>query len=260
MTSQQLVSGLAINSKLAPDPICEPCLSGKMHANPFPLSESQTTCPLQLVHSDLHGPLPVRTHSGYRYWVSFIDDYTRFRVVFPLMAKSDTFEAFKVFKAYAENHLNAKIKALCDDKGGEYMSSAFLHFTTDAGISRQHTVRNRPQQNGVAERANRTMAEGVTAMLAESGLPLSFWGEALASFVHISICLPTASISTQTTPYQLWHGKKPDVAPFRVWGCLAYVHVQKDKRQSLGSHMHKCVFIGYPSGYKGWKFYDLASR
>ena len=65
-------------------------------------------------------------------------------------------------QSYAENHLNAKIKALCNDKGGEYMSSAFLHFTTDAGISRQHTVQNRPQQNGVAERANRTMAEGVT--------------------------------------------------------------------------------------------------
>src|SRR5882724_11525524 len=111
------------------------------------------------------------------------------------------------------------------------MSSAFLHFTTDAGIVRQHTVRNRPQQNGVAERANRTMAEGVTAMLAESGLPMSFWGEALASFVHVSNCLPTASISKQTTPYQLWHGRKPDVAPFRVWGCLAYVHVQKDKRK-----------------------------
>src|SRR5882724_3538704 len=140
------------------------------------------------------------------------------------------------------------------------MSSAFLHFTTDAGIVRQHTVRNRPQQNGVAERANRTMAEGVTAMLAESGLPMSFWGEALASFVHVSNCLPTASISKQTTPYQLWHGRKPDVAPFRVWGCLAYVHVQKDNRTSLGSHMQKCVFIGYPSGYKGWKFYDLASR
>src|SRR5882762_11254423 len=121
-------------------------------------------------------------------------------------------------------------------------------------------MRNRPQQNGVAEQVNRTMAEGVTAMLAESGLPLSFWGEALASFVHVSNCLPTASIAMQTTPYQLWHGRKPDVAPFRVWGCLAYVHVQKDKRQSLGSHMHKCVFIGYPSGYKGWKFYDLASR
>jgi len=74
--SQQLISGLGNSLKLTPDPICEPCLSGKMHTNPFPHSESQTSCPLELVHSDLHGPLPVRTHSGYHYWVSFIDHYT----------------------------------------------------------------------------------------------------------------------------------------------------------------------------------------
>ena len=84
-----------------------------------------------------------------------------------MKAKSDTFDAFKAFKAYAENHHNAKIKMLRDDKGGEYMSNAFLEFTTAAGIERQHTVRNRPQQNGVAERANRTISEALTAMLAE---------------------------------------------------------------------------------------------
>src|SRR5882762_6910555 len=140
MTSQQLVSGLVINSKLVPDPICKPCLSGKIDANPFPHSESQTTLPLELIHSDLHGPLSVCTHSGYRYWVSFIDDYTRFCVVFPLTVKSDTVEAFNAFKSYAENHLSAIIKALHNDKGGEYMSSAFLCFTTDTGITRQHTV------------------------------------------------------------------------------------------------------------------------
>ena len=148
---EDLVSGLVIQSKASPDPICEPCLAGKMHANPFPSSLSRTSRPLELIHSDLHGPLPVHTHSGFRYWVSFIDDYTRFRAVFPLRAKSDTFEAFKAFKSYAENHHGAKIKTLRDDKGGEYMSNAFLQFTTDAGIARQHTVRNRPQQNGVAE-------------------------------------------------------------------------------------------------------------
>src|SRR5882762_269847 len=152
---QKLVSGLVIESQSVPDPICEPCLAGKMHANPFPSSQSQSSRPLELIHSDVHGPLPVRTHSGFRYWVTFIDDYTHFRAVFPMRAKSDTFEAFKAFKAYAENHHNGKIKMLRDDKGGEYMSNAFLEFTTAAGIERQRTVRNRPQQNGVAERANR---------------------------------------------------------------------------------------------------------
>ena len=109
---QQLVSGLTIQSNSPPDPICEPCLAGKMHADPFPLSQSRTSAPLELIHSDVHGPLPVRTHSGYRYWVSFIDDFTRFRAVFPIRAKSDTFEAFKAFKSYAENHHGTRIKTL----------------------------------------------------------------------------------------------------------------------------------------------------
>src|SRR5258705_8115754 len=122
------------------------------------------------------------------------------------------------------------------------MSNGFLQFTTVAGIERQHTVWNRPQQNGVAERANRTISEALTAMLAESGLLASFWGEALASYVHVGNRLPTSAIPGAKTPYEL------------------YVHVQRDKGNSLGPHMQKCTFIGYPTGYKGWKFWELVSK
>ena len=94
----------------------------------------------------------------------------------PIKAKSDVFDAFKQFKAYAENQSGHKIKILRDDKGGEYMSNAFTKFTTDCGIERQHTVRARPQQNGVAERANRVLSECLTTMLDESGLAKAFWG------------------------------------------------------------------------------------
>ena len=62
------------------------------------------------------------------------------------------------------------------------------------------------------------------------------------------------------TPYELWHHKKPDVSYLRVWGCTAYVHIQKDKRTGIGSHMEKCVFIGYPDGYKGWMFYNPTTK
>ncbi|TFY53988.1 hypothetical protein EVG20_g9887 [Dentipellis fragilis] len=100
---EDLVTGLELKPG-APDPICEPCLAGKMHADPFPPSETRASAPLELIHTDLHGPLAVRSHSGYRYWISFIDDYSRFRVIYPLRTKGAAFDAFKVFKAYAENH------------------------------------------------------------------------------------------------------------------------------------------------------------
>jgi len=257
---EKLVHGMTlVASGTKPDPICEPCLAGKMHANPFPLSKHRAKKPLELVHSDLHGPTQTRTHSGYRYWISFIDDYSRYRVVYLLKAKSEAFDAFKRFKALAENQLDAKIKTLRDDKGGEYMSNAFTKFTDDAGIVRQHTVRNRPQQNGVAERANRTMEERIVALLKEANLPHTFWGECLMAMVHVWNRCPTSAIK-KATPYQLWFKRKPSVDHIRVWGCTAYVHVQKDKRTDFGSHMEKCVFIGYPEGYKGWKFYNPSSH
>jgi transposase InsO family protein len=101
-----------------------------------------------------------------------------------------------------------KIKILRDDKGGEYMSNAFLTFTTQCGIERQHTVRARPQQNGVAERANRVLSERLTTMLDESGLPKSFWGECLAALIHVWNRCPTEAVRS-ATPYELWHGMLP---------------------------------------------------
>jgi transposase InsO family protein len=166
--SKLLITGLKLNSDASPDPICEPCLAGKMHALPFRFSLSHNCSPLELVHSDLHGLLPVATHSGYKYWITFIDNATCFRAVYLLKAKSEAFKAFKVYKSWAENQLGVKLRALQDNKGSEYMSKAFLAFTEAAGIERRHSTRNRPQQNGLAEQANRTMGERITAMLSES--------------------------------------------------------------------------------------------
>ena len=176
-----------------------------------------------------------------------------------LKKKSQTLEAFKTFKALAENQLKRKIKALQDDKAGEYMSDAFIKFTDECGIIRRHTTRNRPQQNRVAERANRTMADDISTMLYEAQLPPSLWGEALATQIYVWNRLPTSCLKGMT-PYEAWFKQKPDVSHLRIWGCQAYVFIQKDKRKSLQPHMEKCVFMGYPSGYKGWKFYNPTTK
>ena len=131
----------------------------------------------------------------------------------------------------------------------------FTSSAPQAGIQRRHTTQNTPQQNGLAERANRTMGERITAMLAESGLPNSFWGHCLTSMVHVWNRLPTAPLP-HTTPFEAFYKQKPDVSHLRVWGCTAYVHIKRDKRNSLEPHVEKCVFIGYPTGYKGWMFYN----
>ena len=208
MIEHKMVTGLVLESNSNPDPICEPCIAGKMSANPFPPSANHNCLPLALVHSDLHGPFSVATHQGYKYWITFIDDSTHLRAAYLLKTKSQAFEAFKEYKAWTEKQLSAKILELQDDKGDEYMSREFLQFTTQHGIQRRHSTWNRPQQNGLAEQANRTMGDRITAMLAESGLPFSFWGHCLASMVHVWNRLPTASLPN-TTPFEAFYKRKP---------------------------------------------------
>jgi hypothetical protein len=99
------------------------------------------------------------------------------------------------------------------------------------------------------------MAEDISAMLYEAQLPPSLWGDALNAQIHVWNLLPTSSLKGMT-PHEAWFKRKPDVSHLRVWGCLAYVFIQKDKRRSLQPHMEKCIFLGYPSGYKGWLFYN----
>ena len=214
---------------------------------------------IEIVHTDLHGPLPC-SRSGYQYWMCFVDDNSRYKAAIPLKHKSDASKAFKQYKAWAENLTGQKIKSTQDDKGGEFISNEWKEYNAAEGIHHRHSTRNRPQQNGVAERTNRILDERITCMLIEAGLPKMFWVECLTALIHVLNRCPTSALKDDVTPYEVFYGTTPGVEHLRVWGCLAYVHVQKDKRGSLGSHMEKCIFIGYPDGYKAWKFYNPVTK
>jgi hypothetical protein len=140
----KLVTGMKIVSSTKSDPICEPCLAGKMNANPFPPSDDAVTRILQHVYSDVH-QLHTRIQDGYKYWITFIEAKTKFYVVYLLKHKSDAFSAFKDYKAYAENITGQCMGEFQMDKGGEYISKAFLAFLREYGIVVQMTVRNCPQ-------------------------------------------------------------------------------------------------------------------
>lgn len=158
-----------------------------------------------------------------RYWVPFICGALRWLDVSLLKNKSEAFAEFKRYKAYAENFHGLKILEEQDDGGGEYMGHQFDQFCAVEGILWRHTEPDEPHQNGIAERANRDIA-----MLYEAYLPPSFWGLAVQAFVYVQNRCPTAPLPG-TTPYTGWHKRKPDVSNLCVWGCLAYVHVKKNK-------------------------------
>jgi hypothetical protein len=240
------------------DPIYKLYLAGKMNANPFPPSDDAVIHILQHVYSDVH-QLNTRTQDGYKYWITFIEAKTKFYVVYLLKHKSDAFTAFKDYKAYAENITGQCMGEFQMDKGGKYISKAFLAFLREHGIVAQMTIRNRHQQNGVVECANCALEKHTTSMLEQAGLPDSFSGEVVGAYVHVCNMIPT-SANLKTTPFELWHKKKPEVSNLHIWGCNAYVHVQKDKQTGIHSHIQQCIFLGYPPDYAGWKFYNPVTR
>ena len=156
-------------------PAYESCLEGKMMKSPFNAKGYRTKDLLELVHSDMCGPMSIQAGGGFEYFMTFIEDYSRFGYVYLMKWKPETFENFKEFRAEVENQLGKHIKAIWFDRGGEYLIGDFKDYLTENGIISQFTALGTPQQNGVAERWNRTLLDMVRSMLSYSTLPISFW-------------------------------------------------------------------------------------
>lgn len=219
-------------------------------------SAHRTTQPLELIHSDVCGPLHVPSIGGKAiYFVTFIDDFTRYTVIYPIRRKDEVFDHFQTYKAWAETSTGKRIRCLRSDGGGEYNSNTFDEFLRTCGITRQVTPAYTPEHNGVAERANRTLMEMVRSMLHNAHLPHGFWGLALATATYLRNRSPTRALQ-QMTPYEAWTGRKPSLKDLRVFGCLAYVHIPKQTRRKLDNKARPCIFVGYSTEAKAWLCYD----
>ena len=148
-----MVRGLPLIEK--PDSLCEGCILGKQHRENFPSRKIiRAKAPLEIIHSDLCGPMQTPSLARSHYMLTFINDFTRKTWVYFLKNKSEVFENFCNLKALVENQSGLHIKVLRTDRGGEYISKDFLRFCRKNGIHKQFTTRYTPQQNGVAERKN----------------------------------------------------------------------------------------------------------
>ena len=240
--------------------VCEGCAMGKAHREVFDKEKAwRATVPLELIHTDVCGPMQVSTIGGNKYFLTFIDDYTRMCWVYLMNLKSEVFNIFKKFKAMVELQSGFKIKKLRSDRGGEYTSTEFLTFCEDVGLERQLTIAYSPQQNGVAERKNRTIVEMAKAMIHEKHLPYNFWGEAVTTAVYILNRCPTRSLH-EVTPFEAFSGRKPGVKHLRVFGSICYYHVPSQLRRKLEESATKGIFIGYGKCEKGYRVYDLHSK
>ena len=231
--------------------LCEPCTLGKHHRSPFPPSSSKTQRPLALLHTDVCGPLPVTSRGGNNYFVTILDDYSKLSLVLPIAHKSDTTPATKETITFLENQADCRVQRLRCDNGGEYINETLKSFCRNKGIKLETTVRYTPQQNGAAERLNRTLMDKVRPMLNGSGLPKIYWAEALATANYVRNRSPASG--QDKTPWELFYGKKPNVSHLRVFGERVYAHVPKELRNKLADTSQPGKFIGYPPGTKGYK-------
>ena len=187
--------------------VCEGCIYGKMHRLPFPKTSWRAKAPLQLVHADIWGPSSTPSFGGRRYFLLFVDDYTRMMWVYFIQQKSNAFSCFKEFKALVEKQSGHSLKILRTDRGGEFNGHIFINFCNDHGIKKELTVRHTPQQNGVAERKNKTIVEMARSMLQHKNLPKNLWAEAISTTVYILNRSPTKAVLNMT-PYEAWFNTK----------------------------------------------------
>lgn len=151
------------------------------------------------------------------------------------------------------------LNGLRTDRGGEFNSNEFTNFCAKHGIRRQLTVAYIPQQNGVAERKNRTIMNMVRCMLTEKKLPKTLWAEAVNWSVHVLNRSPTLAVSN-TTPEEAWSKIKPSVSHFRIFGCTAYVHIPDNQRTKLDEKSFKCIFLGVSEESKAYRLFDPKSK
>jgi transposase InsO family protein len=231
---------------------CEVCILGKMTRTPFPKNTDRKSELLEIVHSDVCGPMRIESNGNARYFVTFIDDFSKWCEIRLLKKKDEVFKAFEEYKASAEKRTGKSIKYLQSDNGKEFRNERFDAFLKEHGIGRRLTVTNNPEQNGVAERRNRTLVEMARCLLIQSGLPSSFWGEAVNTANYIRNRCPSNSLNGETA-YQKWTGDTPDVSHLREFGCSAYTLNRSQNKGKFADRSRKGVLVGYSDESKAYR-------
>ncbi|UYV74758.1 hypothetical protein LAZ67_12000832 [Cordylochernes scorpioides] len=249
--NENLARGLSLNN-CSHSTDCVQCIQGKLTETPFPKkTEYRATETLQLVHSDICGPLPTNSLSGKRYFITFTDDYSRYTKIYLLKGKDEAYEKIKDYVISAHTEFGKNIQTIRTDNGREYVNRQVEDFLNQSGIKHQLTVPYSPAQNGVAERKNRSLMEMTRCMLFDSGLPQSLWAEAVTTANYLHNRIP--SKATDKTPFELWTNRKPSLKHIKRFGCKAFAYIPKIKRNKLDSKVIEGIFLGYDDRSKGYR-------
>lgn len=256
MKNNNLVNGLKEmdNNKFE----CEICATCKITEQPYPKTATNRAKEiLGRVHSDICGPMPKQSFGGAKYFITFIDDCSRYVKVYTLKSKSDAFDTFVQYKELMENQTGRKIKILRSDNGREYINNKFIDYFKKNGIKHETSVPHSPSQNGVAERMNRTLVEAARCMISDGQMPESSWAEAVSTAAYIRN--RSESTSVTTTPFELMYKNKPSVSHLRKFGCIAIALKKGNFKRKFSPKGIKLRFVGYSTSQKGYRLIDTQS-
>ena len=272
MSKTDAVLDLKLGSiDLRDEPFCSSCVFAKSHRAPFPKKSPalRSRYPLQKIHTDICGPLPSKTLGGCQYFITFTDDYSRFTYVYCISKRSELYDCYERFRKevttlfrdevnmmeFRANRHDPEVQILQADNAKEYEKlGRMIH--SKYGTKAQFTNAYTPQQNGVAERKNRTIMEKARALLLDGDLPKQLWGEAINHACNLMNCTPSP-VTWGKTPYELWFGRKPSATLFKVFGCKAYVHIHELYRDKLDPRAKLCMHVGVAAQKKGYRLLDL---
>lgn len=240
--------------------LCHGCCIGKSTKAPCKrIDGRQSSDVAELIHSDLCGPMPVKSVGGSRYMMTLIDDYSRKTTVYFLKSKDEVVQNIKNYINKIERDKGSKVKRFRTDNGLEYCNKELQGFFDKLGIKHERSCVETPQMNGIAERANRTLMDLVRSMLTSAKIPMSFWAEATSAAAYVRNRMIHANLK-DGVPEGIWNGKIPSVRHLKAYGCLAYAHLPHQGRQKLDPRARPCVLVGYSSQTKGYRLWDIKKK
>ena len=228
----QKLATMVDDMKIIPEErkICSTCIQEKQTKLPHNETRVRARKPLELIHSDVFGPITPTSYDGKRYLVTFIDDFTHFTVCYTMESKSCVYQCFRKYESMVTTLFSSKIKRFRCDNGREYLSNEMKEYFEKQGIQFEFTVPYTPQQNGVAERMNRTIAERARCMLLHANVSKNLWSEAVMAAVYVINRCPTTALKN-VLPATLWFGRRQKLDKLKIFGSKAYLHVSKQKQK-----------------------------
>lgn len=227
---------------------CNACDLAKGHKVPHNHTRLRAAHTLDNVHLDLSGIIRTSALCGSTYFILFTDDHTSYRHVAGLITKTApaTFEKITQYVALTERQSERKLKRLTLDNGSEFVNHLLVPYCEKKGITLRLTAPYTPEENGVAERSNRTVVSKARALMIDANLPVRFWLYAVKAAVYLINRTTTSTLPTGMTPYEKWFGSKPDISHIRVFGCLFSVLIRKELRHGKFSPVSRsAILIGY---------------